>query len=115
MSVMTDPRALANLLLVEIGNSHVSLATTRDGRLSPPERLETAQRPGLADRLNEAWTKLPAQRLRAAVVASVVPEMTEQIREIVGERLGAEVLVLGEDIPIPIEIDMSRPESAGVD
>src|SRR5438552_1232845 len=105
MSVLTDPRALANLLLVEIGNSHVSLATTRDGRMGPLQRIESGERTGLADRVNEAWTALPSQRLRAAVVASVVPQTTEQIRKIFSEPFGTDIVVLGDDMRIPTETE----------
>src|SRR5262249_47779568 len=93
----------------------VTLATARDGRMGSPQRLENGALSNLADQVDEVWRDLPAHRLRAAVIASVVPKTTHAIREVCERRLGAEPLVLGEDIGIPIEVSVARPESVGID
>lgn len=113
--MLPDPRANANLLLVEVGNSHVSVACSRDGRLGDALRVENDQPPALPDRLEAAWAALPTQRLRVLVVASVVPARTAALRELCTARFESEAVVLGDDVPVPIDVRIDSPKSVGVD
>src|SRR5205823_2287909 len=104
-----------NLLLVEVGNSHVTLATSCDGRLSELQRIENGHASELPERLEKAWTELPARRLRAAVLASVVPNRIDELKAHFSDRLDTELVVLGEDIGVPIETTIAKPQSVGID
>lgn len=115
MSILRDPRASANLLLLEVGNSHIALATSRDGRLGDPHRVNGVELTDLSARLDTSWQDLPDTRLRAVLIASVVPAATSRLREAIGGRLGAEPLLLGEDVPVPIVANVSKPKSVGID
>ena len=110
-----DPRAKANLLLVEIGNSHISLAVEIDGKLGAVERLDAVHEDVPTEALSRCWGTLPARRLRAAVLASVVPAATARLRTALAGDLRATVAEVGVEVPAPIEIAVAFPKSVGID
>lgn len=113
--MLPDPRANANLLLIEVGNSHVTLAGARDGRLGDGQRIEFNDWSSVGDRLDAAWGQLPEAKLRVAVLASVVPDRTREFRDLCTRLLDCQLVVLGEDMPVPIDTAVPSPRSVGID
>jgi len=115
MSALDDPRGLASLVILEIGNSHVTVATSVDGRIYSERRFEHCETAEILDAASEAWDALPSERSRAIAAASVVPIILDALREQIEARLGSPVLVVGEDLHRPLSLAVETPETVGID
>jgi len=114
--VTTEERlalAHANLLLVEIGNSHISIATSVGDRIYSNERFEADAAAQAAAHAEKVWDALDAERLKAIAVASVVPAVLERVLEAFGDRFGVPPLVVGRELRLPIPVAVE--DTVGVD
>jgi type III pantothenate kinase len=110
-----DPRRAARLLLIEVGNSHVTLATADGPNISELQRIEDGDIGQTVNLIVDAWNEFPGDRSRAMVIASVVPEMTDALIDRLEDRIDDEPLVIGRRIPVPIESDVIDRDTVGVD
>ena len=115
MNVAGDPRANANLLIVEIGNSHVAVATSVQHQIRTHERFGHDELEKMADYSQQAWAALPDRRLKALVAGSVVPKVLEEVRGRLCERLGVPMSVVGSDLHRPILLAVEEPDAVGAD
>lgn len=114
-----------NLIAIDIGNRNIKIALyvkdeekllkTVDGNAGDIESQ-------LADVLTECWDRVPLvegakEPVKDGVVvaSSVKPEWTERVREIVKEELDAKLMVVGADVPLPIETAVDEPLKVGTD
>lgn len=113
-----------NLIAIDIGNSSIKVAFYYKDQekflraLPGGEDLEKNLRKTLA----EAWDQIPlvkhaAQPVKDAVlvVSSVKPAWTDLLEQIVREDLNEKVLLIGRDIPLPIETSVDNPLEVGTD
>ncbi len=112
---MDDPRANAALLILEIGNSHVSVAASVGGTIYTNERFGRDRLDGVVRHAEETWAALPEDRIRAVAACSVVPALLDELRERLLDRLGQPILVVGESLHRPLSVALDRPESVGID
>ncbi len=106
------------LLAVDIGNTNVTTATVRDGRLGPSRRAST--HPHLSpDEVEIAFASLlgldgvSLDEVDDIVLASVVPALTEAVEAIARDRgLGLVVASVG-TAPLPVRVE--RPSEVGAD
>lgn len=115
MTPPDDPRSLSALLVMEIGNSHVSIATVVGGQVLSNQRFNHDQKEDILKAAEDAWNALPPEQARAIAAASVVPKVLEALREPMAERLASEVLVVGEDLHRPLSLAVETPETVGID
>lgn len=105
----------SHLLLVDIGNSRVALATWQDGRRNEASHLPADPIEPLAARLDELWNTLSSGANRAVVIGSVCPPLLDRLRgELDARRIGP-VLVIGRDLAPPIPADVAEPDKVGTD
>lgn len=109
------PEGHANLLILEIGNSHVSVATTIGGRVRTNIRFEL-------DRLDEAvatavdsWAALPEEHLRSVAIGSVVGPVLERILAGLSGEIDEPLRVVGRELHRPLSMAVEQPESVGID
>ena len=80
----------------------------------------------LAEVFKTFWQKIPFVKAGkdkdkkhdgVIVVASVKPDWTEKVREIVKKELNEKILEIGvgKDVPLPMELDVDEPGKVGVD
>ena len=113
-----------NLIAIDIGNSTVKVAFyLKDEEkflktLVGDEQLEAA----LTDALAEAWGQVPLVESAkepvkdAVIVASSVKAVWTQLAEqIAGEEFDEKILLVGRDIPLPIETSVDDPLEVGTD
>jgi type III pantothenate kinase len=110
-----DPRAHASLLIIEIGNSHVAVATDVKQHIRTHERFGHDQIDALLGHAEEAWAALPESSLRAIVAASVVPPVLATVLDRITQRLASPALVVGTDLRRPILLALESPDLVGVD
>ena len=102
-------------LVVAIGNMHIRCAACREGKLAEKTVLDTAAVLSEAESLGPLAEMMNRVGCRRAVVLSVVPDALRVVRAYLEEHGEAEVVVVGEDIPLPISLGVERPEQVGTD
>jgi type III pantothenate kinase len=97
-----------HLVLMDIGNTRISLATWSGDVRSAATHLSAEPIGPVAELLQNAWNELPASGVRAVVVSSVCPPILS--------RRGIEpLLVVGQEIGLPLETALPEPKKAGTD
>jgi type III pantothenate kinase len=79
--------------------------------LSVPTREPLA----FEDALDAQIQSAPKGRPAAAIIGSVVPDALERVRGRVSDRLDQEALVIGDTIPLPMDVDVTDKKAIGVD
>jgi type III pantothenate kinase len=113
--VLQDPRSAASLLIFEIGNSHVSVATSVGNSIRTNHRFSTVQFDNLLRHADEAWAALPDDRLKAVAAASVVPTVLDELRRNLEDRYEAPLMAVGDELHRPMSLAVEAPESVGID
>ena len=114
-----------NLIVIDIGNSMIKVAFYLD---DSEKLLKTVNggaediRRQLADVLAECWDQIPLVKSAkepvkegALVASSVKPEWTDLVREVVRDTLGQELLVIGQEVPLPMETAVDSALTVGTD
>jgi len=108
------------LLAIDVGNSHIMLGLVMGHTVHQHWRIgtdanRTADEYGvLLDGLLRT-SSIDRNRVGAAAIASVVPPLTEPLRQSVERYVGCPVLVLNRhDLPA-IEVRVDEPDSVGID
>jgi len=107
---MKNSRAV---LAVDVGNSRVAMACAIDEETSLSRRVAASEMSGLGDALAEVWEQMPSPKCVAA--CSVCPPALEALENAVLTRLDQEVLLVGRELPVPIDTDLPHPERIGAD
>lgn len=107
-------------LVFDIGNTEIALGLFDDRDLVDHWRItthpvRTIDELGLLVRGLLRESGLDADGVRAAVIGSVVPQMTPIAAGMAEHHLGADVLVVDARTPLPIRLDVDEPLSVGAD
>ena len=107
-------------LVVDVGNTETVVGLFRGRSLESHWRLSTVV-PRTVDEyvhlLRSLLREVPVgpADIHRAVVASVVPESGEVLRETLARVSGGPVHVVGPDAPLPIRLDVEEPRTVGAD
>ena len=104
-----------NLLVLNVGNSRLSIGVFVAGELQYSTRVAHAQRGEWAARITEAWEKLKDHDQPAVAGASVNPPLVEPLEHAVKQATGADVQWVRRDIDLPIKVLTDEPDKTGVD
>jgi type III pantothenate kinase len=110
-----DLQTNASLLLLEIGNSHVTVATDIAGQLRSQHRFGHDQLDQVLDCAGQSWDALPDDRIKSIAAASVVPRILSSLRGRLGERFESPLLAVGQELHRPLSLAVEAPEKVGVD
>lgn len=110
-----DVNADAPIIVVGIGNTSVSVARCVDDHVHSVVTVPTGDEAGARQALEAHWAEIENPRSCATVIASVVPDALERIREVASDISGREPLVIGEKLDLPLAIGVRTPETLGVD
>jgi type III pantothenate kinase len=106
--------------VLDVGNTHVVGGLFEGERLHTSWRLNTVAS-ATADELRVLWSGLFAShgvavdRLEGACLASVVPAATPGYQQLLGEALGLKTVVVGVDVDLGLEVQVTNPTEAGAD
>jgi type III pantothenate kinase len=114
-----------NLIAIDIGNRNIKIALyVKDEE----KLLKTADEKAgdieseLIDILTECWDQVPlvegaTEPVKDCVLvaSSVKPEWTEKIQKIIKDELGTRLMVIGVDVPLPIETAVDDAFKVGTD
>ncbi len=108
------------LLTLDVGNTEITAGLFRGDALTGHWRLTTNP-----DRTPDEWGAAlgvfldhaghSPNEVRATVVASVAPAVTQSLTEAVRSLTGGEVRVIDATSPLPITLDVDEPRSVGAD
>jgi type III pantothenate kinase len=111
-----------NVVAIDIGNTNIGVALYLDDQEQFVKSIPGSEKSKLASCLMSAWAKLPCVKSSkqhkhegVIVVSSVKPVWTEMVREIAKEHLDENVYVIGQDVPLPMQLWVDEPKKVGTD
>lgn len=102
-------------LLVGIGNTHTWIATWTDNQVRAPLSISTDDPKAFDDAVGAHLADASATRPAVVVVASVVPKTLQQICAYVSSQFEMDALVIGRNLPLPMDVVVDDPSAIGVD
>jgi len=108
-----DPRA--PIIVVDIGNSAIHVATWHEGNLKTPLAVDVADEAGLNKSFQAHLDAMSKQRVPPVVIGSVVKAATDRVTALVEQTLDRRPLLVGGTIPLPMDVAVTDAKSVGVD
>ncbi|MFH1614682.1 MAG: type III pantothenate kinase [Planctomycetota bacterium] len=111
-----------NIIAVDIGNTNITIGLFVNDKQESIATIPGDSTEKLIEVLQSAWNKIPI--LKAAkdkkrdgvlVGSSVKSSWTSKVRQLIKQHLGEKIYMIGEDIPLPMEVAVDEPERVGVD
>jgi len=110
---MIDPDA--PMIVLDIGNTSIHMGTWADSRIRSATSFANDDQAAFDESFAAHCDLMPQRRPPAVAIASVSPPTLERIRTILEARLEQEVLVIGETIPLPLDVKVRDKRAVGVD
>lgn len=111
-----------NLLAIDIGNSNIRVGLFLDGELRSVDSLPGDDTDKLKEVIRTAWERMPisqsskeGKRDGVIVVSSVKPAWVKSVRQIAKDELGEKIMVIGDNIPLPMAMFVDEPKAVGTD
>jgi len=104
---------IPHILACDVGNTAIRLAHVHGDELGPVRRLTVGNLGALGDVISELWDSMPQPK--KIVVSSVNPAALKALEAAAAQVPGREVLVIGRDLPLPIDTALPHPQNVGVD
>jgi type III pantothenate kinase len=111
-----------NIIAVDIGNTNITIALYLKGEEQFVESISGDSQAKLRDCFKTVWQKIPVlksskekKRNGVIVVSSVKSAWTERVAEIVKDTLGEKILLIGKEIPFPIDLSVEESCKIGTD
>ena len=111
-----------NIIAIDIGNTNIDIGLFLDGKEEFIKSIPGGSRAKLTNCLKSAWERIPVlesskenKRDGVIVVSSVKLAWTNIIKEIVQISLDEEILIIGKDIPLPMQLWVDEPDMVGTD
>lgn len=110
---MSDETPIPSVLACDVGNSSVHFAHVKGDVVTEPHVVRVGELSRLSDALAELWATMPTPR--KIVAASVNPSSLKALEAAAAEATGQGVLVVGRDLPLPMQTKIDNPETVGAD
>ena len=110
---MNESPEISSVLACDVGNTAVHFAHVKGGDVQPPCHMRIGELAALGNALREAWEHIPAPR--KLVAASVNPAGLRALEAAAQDAIHEPVLVIGRDLPLPMEADLPHPDKVGSD
>ena len=113
MSKIVEPADA--LLAVDIGNSRIGLSVWDDDGMHGARHLRNDSPGSWNSVLEEIWNSMAGVKRRAVIVGSVNPPIARQFSDLAMKICDYEPLLVRDDVPFPIELEIDNPHEVGVD
>lgn len=110
---MQDQNQIPALLCCDCGNSSIKIATVIADKVSEVRSFELTQTEQLQNAISHLWSELPEPK--KTIAASVNKAALQTLTSAAQNAIGKTPLVVGQDLPNPIDTDIKHPESVGKD
>ena len=107
------PEQIPDVLACDVGNTAIHFAAIAGDEAGEVHVLRVGQLAALGQELAAVWEQMPEPRL--LVACSVNAAALKALEAAAQEVLGEAVLVIGRDLPLPMETDLPEPKAIGVD
>lgn len=111
-----------NLIAIDIGNTNIGVGLFLNGEERFVKSLPGEATTELTELLKSTWEMIPVaksskedKRDGVIVISSVKPDWTKLVRDIAKQTLGENILLVGKDVPFPMELSVTEPETVGTD
>ena len=102
------------VLAIDVRNSRVSMGWALDETVGDVQRIAVDDPTDtIADALQGLWAKMPSPGV--VVASSVNAATSDVISRAAADRLGRDLLLIGRDVPLPIETALDEPRRVGTD
>lgn len=102
-------------IVVDIGNTTTTLGVWVRDQVQTPLSVSTGDEPAFQESFDAHVAATEGRRIAATVIASVVPTALEPVRGFVFDRTGKEALVIGDGLPLPMDIGTQDRKLIGAD
>ena len=102
-------------MVLNVGNTRLSVGVFVGGELQYSTRIPHAQRGEWQARLKEAWERIADADQSAVAAAGVNPPLIEPLEHAVKQATGATVEWVGTEVELPIKVLTEQPKETGVD
>ena len=110
---MTDAEQTSPpVLACDIGNTSVQIACVQGEKISSVKTFPNDDLSGLGDGLKAFWRDMEDGKVAAC---SVNPDGLAALEAASADTIGQDVLVIGRDLPLPIETNVPHPAGIGTD
>ena len=108
------------ILAIDVGNTNVVFGCIENGKILSTSRLATNRNDLASDyalKIRQTFEidGVDTEKIEGAIISSVVPPVTEAIKEAVKKLLGIDCLIVGAGIKTGINIRIDDPGQAGCD
>lgn len=110
---MSEEQQIPSVLACDVGNQAVHFAHVKGDEVTEPHVVRVGELGGLGAELLALWEQMPEPR--KIVATSVNPAALKAVEAVAAEALRREVLVVGRDLPVPLETDLAEPGRIGTD
>jgi len=111
-----------NLIAIDIGNTNIGLGLFLKDQEQFVKSIPGEAAAELTELLKSTWEMIPVakrskedKRDGVIVANSVKPAWTELVRDIVKQTTGEKMLLIGREIPFPIELAIAESDKVGTD
>jgi type III pantothenate kinase len=111
-----------NLIAIDIGNTNIGIGLFLKGEEQFVKSVPSEATAELTELLKSIWEMIPVakrskegKRDGVIVASSVKLASTELVRNIVKQTTGEKMLLVGKDVPFPIELSVNEPDKVGTD
>lgn len=108
-----DPKA--PFIVIGIGNTNIRVATCREDDLSSVLAVATGDADGFAKALDAHLASSTNPGACVLVIGSVVPDALERVNAHIFRTLDRHALVVGDSVPLPLDVVVEDPRKVGVD
>lgn len=102
-------------IIMDIGNQSIGMATWFEGNVRTPISVDTSKLGEIEAAVSAHFDACPKGRPGAVVISSAVPEVLTQVQEILARRTEKAALVVGDNLPLPIDTAVDDEQAIGVD
>ena len=104
---------IPHVLACDVGNTAIHFAHVQGETVGDVHTFRLGETVGLGKALAELWEQIPTSRRIAA--AGVTPAGLKTLEAAVAEAIDEPVLLIGRDLPRPIQAELAKPDRIGVD
>lgn len=104
---------IPSVLACDVGNSAIHFAHVKDDEVTELHTVLIDDTAALGKALADLWARMPSPKDLAA--ASVNPAGLKALEAAATEATGQATLVVGRDMPLPIETRLPHPQAVGTD
>ncbi len=113
IAVVHKPTRVEQLLLFDVGNSSIHVGVWSGGAIRAVTQVRHDQESQLSEVITQHWRGMTLSR--QVMACSVVPSQLVRLKTLVSDLTGEPLLVVGNELPVPISNRVEKPETVGMD